>query len=64
MTQPLDKPALRVQMRALRRRLADEVPDAAERAARRLPLSRFSRFSMIGVYRPQGSELVQRFRNL
>ena len=57
MTQPLDKPALRVQMRALRRRLADEVPDAAERAARRLPLSRFSRFSMIGVYRPQGSEL-------
>lgn len=56
-TQPLDKKALRVQMRALRRRLADEVPDAADRAARRLPLSRFSRFSMVGAYCPQGSEL-------
>jgi 5-formyltetrahydrofolate cyclo-ligase len=53
----LDKKALRAQMRALRRRLADEVPDAAERAARRLPLSRFSRFSIIGAYCPQGSEL-------
>ncbi len=44
-------------MRALRRRLAEEVPDAAERAARRVPLSRFSRFSIIGAYCPQGSEL-------
>jgi 5-formyltetrahydrofolate cyclo-ligase len=56
-TQPLDKPALRVQMRALRRRLADEVPDAAQRAARRLPLSRFARFSIVGAYCAQGSEL-------
>jgi 5-formyltetrahydrofolate cyclo-ligase len=56
-TQASDKAALRVRMRALRRRLADEVPDSAQRAARRLPLSRFSRFSVIGVYCPQGSEL-------
>jgi 5-formyltetrahydrofolate cyclo-ligase len=56
-TQVLDKTALRLRMRALRRRLADEVPDAAERAARRLPLSRFSRFSVIAGYCPQGSEL-------
>ena len=57
MTKPLDKQALRAKMRALRRRLADQVPDAAERAARRLPLSRFSRFSVIGAYCAQGSEL-------
>ena len=57
MTQPLDKTALRVSLRALRRRLAEEVPDVAERAARRLPLSRFSRFRIVSAYRPQGSEL-------
>ena len=57
MTEPLDKTALRVRMRALRRRLAEEAPDAAERAARRLPLSRFSRFRIVAAYRPQGSEL-------
>jgi 5-formyltetrahydrofolate cyclo-ligase len=56
-TEPLDKTALRVRMRALRRRLAEEAPDAAERAARRLPLSRFSRFRIVAAYRPQGSEL-------
>jgi len=44
-------------MRTLRRRLAAEIPDAAERAARRLPLSRFSRFRAVAAYRPQGSEL-------
>ena len=57
MTKPLDKTALRARMRALRRRLAEEAPDAAERAARRLPLSRFSRFRIVAAYRPQGSEL-------
>ena len=56
-TQPLDKTALRVSLRALRRRLADEVPDVAERAARRLPLSRFSRFTTVAAYCPQGSEV-------
>jgi 5-formyltetrahydrofolate cyclo-ligase len=54
---PLDKTALRVQLRALRRRLAVEVPDAAERAAHRLPLSRFSRFSDVAAYWPTGAEL-------
>ena len=44
-------------MRALRRLLAEAEPDAAERAARKLPLSRFSRFRIIAAYRPQGSEL-------
>ena len=57
MTKPLDKTALRTRMRALRRLLAEEAPDAAERAARRLPLSRFSRFRIVAAYRPQGSEL-------
>jgi 5-formyltetrahydrofolate cyclo-ligase len=56
-TKPLDKTALRMRMRALRRLLAEEAPDAAERAARRLPLSRFSRFRIVAAYRPQGSEL-------
>jgi 5-formyltetrahydrofolate cyclo-ligase len=54
---PLDKKALRIEMRALRRHLADETPDAARRAARRVPVSRFSRFSIIGAYCAQGAEL-------
>jgi len=56
-TQSLDKKALRTEMRALRRRLLDETPDAAARAARRLPVSRFSRFSIVGAYCAQGTEL-------
>ncbi|HLZ75372.1 5-formyltetrahydrofolate cyclo-ligase [Phenylobacterium sp.] len=55
--QVLDKKKLRIEMRALRRHLADENPDAAIRAARRLPVSRFSRFSLVGAYCAQGSEL-------
>jgi 5-formyltetrahydrofolate cyclo-ligase len=54
--EPLDKAALRAQMRNLRRRLADEAPEAAERAARRLPLSRFNRFRVVAAYVPRGSE--------
>ena len=57
MTHEPEKTALRVRLRGLRRRLAIEVPDAAERAVRRLPLSRFSRFRIVSAYRPQGSEL-------
>ena len=57
MIRPRDKKALRIEMRALRRHLADETPDAARRAARRLPVSRFSRFSIIGAYCAQGAEL-------
>jgi 5-formyltetrahydrofolate cyclo-ligase len=56
-TESSDKTALRVRLRALRRRLADEAPDAAERAARRLPLSRFSRFGVVAAYRPTGAEI-------
>ncbi len=44
-------------MRALRRLLAEQVPDVAERAARKLPLSRFSRFRIVAAYRPQGAEV-------
>ena len=57
MTAESEKTALRVRLRGLRRRLAIEVPDAAGRAARRLPLSRFSRFRIVSAYHPQGSEL-------
>jgi 5-formyltetrahydrofolate cyclo-ligase len=56
-TETLDKTALRVRMRALRRRLADDAPDAGERAARRLPLSRYGRFRIVASYRPQGAEI-------
>jgi 5-formyltetrahydrofolate cyclo-ligase len=56
-TELLEKSALRVRLRVLRRRLADEVPDVAERAARRAPLSRFSRFSVVSAYCAQGSEV-------
>ena len=52
-----EKTALRVRLRGLRRRLAIETPDAAERAARRLPLSRFSRFRIVAAYHAHGSEL-------
>lgn len=57
MTQPLDKKALRAEMRALRRHLVDYTPDAAARAARKLPVSRFGRFSIVGAYCAQGTEL-------
>jgi 5-formyltetrahydrofolate cyclo-ligase len=56
-TKPLDKKALRQEMRVLRRRLLDETPDAARRAALKLPVSRFSRFSIVGAYCAQGTEL-------
>jgi len=52
-----DKAGLRVRLRGVRRRLATEIPDAAERATRRLPLSRFSRFRIVAAYHPRGSEL-------
>jgi 5-formyltetrahydrofolate cyclo-ligase len=56
-TKPLDKKALRVEMRVLRRRLLDEAPEAARRAALKLPVSRFGRFSVVGAYCAQGTEL-------
>ncbi len=51
------KAALRRDMRARRRKLFDAAPDAAERAVRRLPLSRLARFSVVAAYCPQGTEL-------
>ena len=52
-----DKQALRTRLREVRGRLATEVPDAAARVARRLPLSRFGRFRMVGSYVALGSEI-------
>ena len=60
MTTDADKTALRVRMRGVRRRLAEAIPDAAERAARWLPLSRFGRFSIVAGYWAQGSEMNPR----
>lgn len=50
------KHELRARMRALRRRLAQETPDAARRAARRLPLDDLPAFDVFAGYRPVGSE--------
>jgi 5-formyltetrahydrofolate cyclo-ligase len=55
-----DKAALRVRLRGLRRRLAAEIPDAAERAARNLPLDRLPPYSVFALYQPTGSELDPR----
>src|SRR5690242_9681831 len=60
MTTGADKTALRVRMRGVRRRLAEAMPDAAEQAARRLPVSRFGRFSTVAGYWAQGSEMNPR----
>ena len=57
MIETLTKTQLRVKMRGLRRRLADATPDAAQRAARRLPVSRYSRFATVAAYCAQGSEM-------
>ena len=51
-----DKRVLRAQLRALRRGLADEVPDAAERAAALWPASG-SDNRVFALYHPSGSEL-------
>ena len=46
-----------MRLRALRRRVADAAPDAAERAARRLPLSLFDRFRVIAAYCATAAEI-------
>jgi 5-formyltetrahydrofolate cyclo-ligase len=56
-TAPIDKTALRARLRGLRRRLAAEVPDAAERAAARLPIARLPPFKVFSLYMPMGSEM-------
>jgi 5-formyltetrahydrofolate cyclo-ligase len=52
-----DKSALRARLRGIRRRLAAEIPDAAQRAAKRLPVDRLPPFRVFSLYHPQGSEL-------
>jgi 5-formyltetrahydrofolate cyclo-ligase len=56
-TPPPDKNALRVRLRGLRRRLAAELPDAAQRAAERLPLERLPPYDVFSLYHPMGSEM-------
>ena len=60
MSSPLDKTALRVRLRGLRRRLSAEIPDAAQRAALRLPLERLPPFEVFALYQPMGSEMDPR----
>lgn len=55
-----DKTALRTRLRALRRRLAAEAPDAAQRAADLLPLARLPKFSIFSGYQALGSEMDAR----
>ena len=57
MSPGLDKTSLRVRLRGLRRRLATEIPDAAQRAAERLPLARLPRYRVFGLYHAMGSEM-------
>ena len=60
MTQIVDKTALRAQMRTVRRRLAADLPDAAERAAARIPIERLPVFQTFSGYHPLGSEIDPR----
>lgn len=60
MTQASEKTALRVRLRGLRRRLAAEIPDAAERATRNLPLERLPPFEVFALYHAMGSEMDPR----
>jgi 5-formyltetrahydrofolate cyclo-ligase len=53
----VDKTALRLRMRGLRRRLGAEAPDAGFRAARALPLARLPGVSVAALYYAQGGEL-------
>src|SRR5215469_11917768 len=55
-----EKTALRVRLRGMRRRLAEETPDAAERALRWFPATRFARFTTVAAYWAQGSEMNPR----
>ncbi|HVI32146.1 5-formyltetrahydrofolate cyclo-ligase [Phenylobacterium sp.] len=56
----LDKTTLRVLLRQVRRKLAAEAPDAAARAAERLPLDRLPAFRTFSGYQPTGSEMDPR----
>ncbi|WP_334161750.1 5-formyltetrahydrofolate cyclo-ligase [Phenylobacterium sp.] len=56
----LDKTTLRVLLRQVRRGLAAGTPDAAARAALRLPLDRLPAFRTFAGYQPTGSEMDPR----
>jgi 5-formyltetrahydrofolate cyclo-ligase len=60
MTSLSGKAELRRRLRALRQRLAAENPDAAGRAAARLPLERLPEFQAFSGYHPTGAELDPR----
>jgi 5-formyltetrahydrofolate cyclo-ligase len=60
MSSDADKTALRVRLRGVRRRLAEEIPDAAQRALRWFPATRFARFRTVAAYWAQGSEMNPR----
>jgi 5-formyltetrahydrofolate cyclo-ligase len=51
------KTVLRLQMRDLRRRLAEETPDAAEQAAAHLPTDLIRKDIVISGYRRRGAEI-------
>ena len=51
------KSLLRVTMRAQRRALAEQAPEAGRRAAAVAPLERLPRFTVVSGYRPQGAEI-------
>ncbi|WP_374469284.1 5-formyltetrahydrofolate cyclo-ligase [Phenylobacterium sp.] len=57
MTEPTDKTALRRRLRAIRRELAQAGPEAAVRAAARLPIERLPPFRSFSGYHPMGSEI-------
>lgn len=57
MSDLFDKPALRTRLRALRRTLAAENPEAGAQAAMWLPLDRLPRYRVYALYHPRGSEI-------
>ena len=60
MTLSPDKATLRVRLRGLRRRLASEIPDAAQRAAQHLLLDKLPPYAAFALYHPTGSEMDPR----
>ena len=54
---PPEKSLLRKRLRAVRRRLAAELPNAGVRAAAHLPLARLPPYRVFALYQPQGSEM-------